>query len=226
MNNGLVVLHEANSWCFVLQLPTMPTPAYTFSGKHDATKRSYTILPGPGSYSPEKVCQTVVCQIRPCSRVLLLCPASHKHFLGTPSFLGFPVFACNSTNVLDSHYWSETRPNTDFLLWRGKTGTWEMFHNTSEMFIDTTNVDFGFVRCVGIPKWQVLAWTALERFSRTTFITSQGITNLYPLVVVFCEHLTGDMKRFSGSSFWFSSHPNLCFVVDKLKRLILMYSYR
>lgn len=97
-----------------------------------------------------------------------------------------------------------------------------MFHNTFEIFTDTTNVDFGFVRCVGVQKLQVLARTALEHFSHT----SQGITNLYPPVVVICEHLTGDMKRFSGSSFWFSLHPNLCFVFDKLKRLILMYSYR
>lgn len=148
--------------CSCPRCQLLPSPSAGSTTPQSAPTPSYL---DPAHTPLRRYVRTVVCQIKPCSRVLLLCPASHKHFLGTPHFLGFPVFARNSTNVLDPHYWSETRPNTDFLLWRGKTGTWEMFHNTSEMLIDTTDVDFGFVRCVGIPKWQVLAWTALERFS-------------------------------------------------------------
>lgn len=40
-----------------------------------------------------------------------------------------------------------------------------MFHITSEVFTDNTNVGFGFVRYVEVPKRQVLPRTALERFS-------------------------------------------------------------
>lgn len=106
-----------------------------------------------------------------------------------------------------------------------------MFHITSEVFTDNTNVEFGFVRYVEVPKRQVLPRTALERLFHECLRwaswrivksgwrydipnTRQGPTNSHSPEVVSCDHLTGD-KLFLRFQFWFSLHPG--FVVNVLK---------